>query len=242
MGQTFKSTYTQLMATVNRPLSELSVLTGAKYEINQAIKYLQRDHAYSYTERLTQYVNTAGTLYYNLGSICGGLLRDLMSIQLLNDSGKPAGLPLKIMTYNQLQQLRGNFARTHPYGPNDWFTSQNCDNFFTIEDCFRQDKIAFISGPNVGLYPISTKDETLLVNCHIWLPDLVQDADANFFLDFASDVVMMCALKRMHLYMKSDSRYQITAAEFQEVVSTLKAWDSQVRETPNTNIAGHTSI
>jgi hypothetical protein len=239
----FSDIYQQLMLIVNRPISETSVLTGAKWEINQAVKYLQRDHAYAYTERLCQFVYQPGTLLYDLGNICGGSLRDLLSAQTLNQTGKPYGRPTKIITYNQLQQMRMHFSRTHALCPGDWYAPANLDLYdITIEDTFRHDRIIFISGQNVGLYPMPSEPETILLNCHIWLPALIKDTDTNFFLEYASDVVMMCALKKMHLYMKSDQRFQFTSAEFMESLSTLKAWDAQVRETPNTNLAGHTGL
>ena len=237
--ETFQTIYTQLMATVNRPLTETQVLTGAKWEINQAIKYLQRNQAFAYTERLTQFTAQPNVLFYNLGSICDGVLRDLMSAQLLNQTGLPEGRPLKIMTYNQLQGYRKHYSRTHPQIEGDWYQFDAIsDILVTIEDAYRNDTILFIAGQNIGLYPTPVgTTKTILLNLHVWLPTLVNDGDTNFFLTYASDVVMMLALKRMHIYMKSDARWQVTDGELKENIATLIAWDSQVRETPNTTMS-----
>lgn len=236
--ENFLSIYTQLMLTVNRPLTELSVLNGAKWEINQAIKMLQRNQAFNYTERLTQFTYKAGTLFYDLGTICDGTLRDLMSVQVLNQAGLPQGRPIKIMSYNQLQSMRLNFDRTHPTTEGDWLQSSLTTDWpITIEDGWACDRLVFLAGNNIGVYPTPKNDLTLLLNCHIWLPKLVKDGDTNFFLTYGSDVVMMAALRRMHIYMKSDGRFQVSNEEFQSNLATLIAWDSQVKETPNTTMS-----
>jgi len=241
MSLKFSDIYNQLMLMVNRPTSETSVLTGAKWEINQAIKYLQRNHAYRYTETISEFTYQPSTLWVDLGTICGGLLRDVLSIQQLNTSGKPEGRPLQIVSYTQLQQMRAHFARTHSR-LDDWYAPLNCDDYaITIEDAFRRDRIAFVSGQNIGIYPMVQESATYMINCHIWMKPLILDSDTNFFLDFASDVVLMKALMRMHIYMKTDARFQVTQEEFTECLSTLIAWDSQVNETPNTLLAGRTS-
>lgn len=233
---TFGQFYTQLMSIINRPLTETVTLAGAKWEINQAVKYLQRNQAFAYTERLAQFTYQAGILYYDIGSICEGVLRDIMSVQKLNVSGLPQGKPTRIMTYNQLQSFRMHFSRTHPRVEGDWYQLDAISDWMsTIESGWAHDMVAFLAGQNFGLYPTPTGTSvTVLINCHIWLPTLVADSDNNFFLDYASDVVMMIALKRMHIYMKSDARYQVSEAEFKDAMSTLLAWDSQVRESPNT--------
>lgn len=234
----FSDIYQQLMLTVNRPLTESSVLAGAKWEINQAIKLIQRNQAFVYTERLSQFDYAADTLYYNVGTICDGVLRDIMSVQILNESGKPQGRPIKVMTYNQVQAMRMNFDRTHPRVEGDWYQQDALTDFMTtIESGWCQDKVCFIAGQNIGIYPTPQCDITLLLSCHIWLPDLVEDGDTNFLLTYGSDVVLMAALRRMHIYMKSDGRFQVTNEEFQNNLQTLVTWDSQVKETPNTTMS-----
>lgn len=237
--------YTQLMLTVNRPLTEQSVLTGAKWELNQAIKFLQRDHAFAYTERLAQFTYQPGNLFYDVGKICDGTLRDLMSVQLLNTSGLPQGKPMKVMTYNQLQGERKHFDRTHPSVgdfTDDWLAASLTDDSpITIESAFCQDRVVFIAGGNIGVYPTPKTAMTLMFNLHVWLPKLKGDQDTNFFLTYASDVVMMLALRKMHLYMKTDGRYQMTDAEVEKCLATLNTWDAQVRETSNTTMSPRNS-
>jgi len=235
---TFQTAYERLMRTVNRPLTETDVLLAAKDAINDAVMFLQRNHAYNYTERLTTLTYPVNTLQVDLGEICTGTLRDILSVQQLSSAGIVQGKPLKIMRYDQLQAIRGHYERTHTANaPFDISLDSMSLSGWNIEDAFRQDLVAFLVGQNLGLYPRPTSAAVeLLVNCHIWLPELVADADTNFFLTYALDVVMMLALKSMHIYMKLDSRFAVSEQQVADSLAGLIAWDAQVMENSRTSI------
>lgn len=225
--ETFRTAYMALMDAVNRPESETVVLTRAKREINNAVRQLQRDHAYNYTERLTKFTYPAATLQLDLGAICGGSLRDLMSVQQVSADGITQGKPLKLMTYSQLQNMRRKYERTHTAGVTNEIFNETLSGW-TIEDAYRCDKIAFLVGSNFGIYPTQQSACYYMLNCHIWMPVMSGDDDTNFLLEYGCDVVDMLALKRMHIYMRNDSQFQFSEQELTEAKATLLAWDGQV--------------
>lgn len=228
---TFTEAFTRLMRVVNRPVSETDVLAAAKESINDAILFLQRNHAYNYTEKLATFTYPVNTLSVDLGDVCEGPLRDILSIQQVSADGQLQGKPLKIMSYTRLQAMRNQYARRHSQPDPSLYPTDTISGW-TIEDAYRQDLIAFMSGQFVGLYPMPTEVKYLLVNAHIWLPQLEEDDDENFFLTYALDIVLMVALKRMHIYMKTDSRFSVTEQEVADAMTGLVAWDSSTKSTP----------
>lgn len=230
----FQTAYNRLMRTVNRPLSETDVLEGAKDAINDAISFLQRNHAYTYTEKLNKMTYSAGSLLIDLGKICGGTLRDMRSIQQTSGTGVYQGKPLKVMSYDQVQAQRSHYERTHTV--NTGLDESRVITAWTIEDSYRCDVVAFLIGQSVGIYPTPNQDLYLVMNNHIWLPTLVNTTDTNFFLTYAMDVVIAIALKSMHLYMKADSRFAVTEQQITDMLAGLVAWDSSLLENSNTSI------
>jgi hypothetical protein len=106
----------------------------------------------------------------------------------------------------------------------------------TIEDAYRQDMLAWVMGSSIGLYPRPSTAITFLLHHHVWLPTLADDTDTNFFLDYAQDVVVMLALKRLNFFMKLDSRHVAAQAEVDSTLLGLYAWDSQIKENPMTSL------
>ena len=237
MATTFLNAYTRLMGLINRPVSETTVLAEAKAAINDAIDQLQRNHAYHYSERLFNFTYPAATQQVNLQNICGGVLRDIHTIQIIANESAYGGPILEYMSYNQIQMKRRKYQREHPvWNANeewDYVTNENGHEEYTS----RQNRYLFFRlGENIGLYPVPTEDVQLLINAHIWFIPLVDDDDESFFLTFAYDVVMTLALKRMNVYMKEDNRFGMTEQEIASTLQTLIAWDGQVAEGPLTQL------
>jgi len=229
----FLSAYTRLMRTVNRPLTEVDVLAEAKAAINDAVIYLQRDHAFSHTESLAQFTYPANELYVDLGEVCAGLLRDVVSLQQARTSDEIQGKPIKIMTYSQLQTRRRKLERSRNTDNSQIYDEQQIG--FTIEDSFRPDLIAFIMGNKIGLYPKPTTAKEMLIHLHIWIVPMANSTDTNFFLDYAADVVHMLALKKLMFALKLDSSYPYKDEEVKSYLAGLAAWDSQIMMNPNTS-------
>ena len=232
---TFQDAYTRLLRTINRPSSEADVLLACKDAINDAVMQLQRDHAFAYSEALASFEYPADTLYISLGTVCDGEVRDLVSLQEVTADSPYQGKPIKIITYSQLQADRTNYYRSHNVDPTQAYQESTVG--MTIEDGYRQDVIAFVMGQNIGLYPKPASAKTLLLNLHIWMHVFVDNDDTNFFLDYAMDVVQILALKKLHIFMKYDSRYAVSDKDFGDAFQSLLHWDSQVIENPKTSIA-----
>lgn len=232
---TFLNATTDLMDMVGRPMSETTVLTAAKRELNQAIRQLQREQAFRYTERLFTFTYPAATLTVNFDSICDGSLRDLSSLQYISDATKTEGLLLEIKTYPWLQSERLRYQKgSRPLGSDPGLTLSQAYNFATA--ITRNNAyIAALVGNGITLYPTPQTPIILLCNAHIWLPVLSADSDTNFLLDYGYDVVLSIALRKMQIYLKTDSRYMVTETEVQAGVKTLLAWDGQVQMTPFTD-------
>ena len=230
---TFQDAYVRLMRIVNRPLTEIDVLDGAKDSINDAVDELQRDHAFCYSEAMASFDYPASTFHIDLGIICDGTVRDFIYLQEVQGTSLQ-GRPIKFVNYGQLQADRYAYYRTHSIDNSQQFAETTVG--LTIEDAYRQDMVAFIIGKNIGLYPTPSAVKSFLLNFHVWLPRMVATGDSNFFLTHAYDVVMMLALKKMHIYMKSDDRYPYTEKEVETARMSLIAWDGQVIETPHTQI------
>lgn len=224
----FTTAFTRLMRVINRPVSETDVLAAAKESINDAVLFIQRNHAYNYTEKLATFIYPVNTLTVNLGDICTGPLRDILTVQQVTADGQLQGKPLKVMSYAKLQAMRNQYLRQHSQ-PDPLLYPSDTISGWTIEDAFRQDMIAFMSGQSLGLYPMPTEVKYLLINCHIWMPELSADADTNFFLVYALDVVLTIALKRMHIYMKTDSRFAVTEQEVNDAIAGLVSWDASTK-------------
>lgn len=228
---TFATAVARILRTLNRPSTETDIVQGAKDAINDAVKQLQRDHAYVYTEGLVQVTYPANELFIDLGTVCDGTVRDFLSVQQVTSETGIQGKPLRLITYSQLQTDRRNYYKRHAVEDGVDFSANQPGR--TIEDGYRSDLTVFIANQYLGLYPRQTEAKNLLINLHTWLPEFNADGDTNFFLDVAYDLVIMMALKNMSFFMKSDSRLNIDNAEISVRVKSLMDWDSQLRETPN---------
>jgi hypothetical protein len=231
---TFAEVQARLLRTINRPSSETDIVAEVKAFINDAILILQRDHAYSYTEGMFTFDYPADALFADIGEVCDASVRDYISIQQISPSGTYEGKPLQMKSYSQLQQDRRKYSRSHSIDSAQTYSENQIG--LTVEDGYREDMIAFIVSKYMGLYPRPGQNTSFLLHVHFWLPPLVEDEDSNFFLDYAEDLVVMLALRRMHLSMKIDSRWQVTDAEINAAIAGLHAWDSQVTQYPGISI------
>lgn len=233
---TFADVVTRMLRIINRPASETALVAEVKASINDAISYLQRNHGYAMTEKVSSFIYPANALQVDLGAICGGVLRDVISIQQISNGGTYEGKPLKIRTYSGIQSLRKKVDEISTVANDELYDASRLG--YTIEDRFRQDITIWVMGKSVGAYPRPAQNTTFLIHFHLWLPELAADTDTNFFLDYCQDAVVTIALKRLHLVMKLDSRYAVTQAELTVLEDGLKAWDGQLKSMSNTPIGG----
>lgn len=224
---TFQTAYERLMRTINRPTSETDVLQGAKDAINDAILFLQRNHGYAYTQIVLDVPITASTFSVNLATALASPVRDVQAFYQVSASGVRQGKPLKVITFAKLQAMRMHYDRTHTSGDEVTWMNESLTGW-TIEDAYRSDKIAFLYGNVIGVYPTPTESANFVLFGHAWLPALSAASDTNFFLDYALDVVLTIALKRMHLYLKLDSRFAVTEQEVSDLLAGLVNWDAQI--------------
>jgi hypothetical protein len=227
---TFATAVTRLLRIINRPSTEADIVLNCKDALNDAVKEIQRDHAFAYTESLAKVTIPANTLYVEIGTICDGKIRDYMSAQQITSDGFQ-GKPLSFVTYNQLQKDRWNHYRRNFTTQDERFVESQAGR--TIEDSFRTDMKVFIANQHIGVYPLQATDVQLLLNFHLWLPELLNDDDTNFLLDYAYDAVILLALRKLSYYQKTDSRINIDNASLVAVMESLKQWDGQLRETAN---------
>jgi hypothetical protein len=208
------------------------MLEHAKREINLAIMDTQRKRAFKLTERMTSLVYPSGSFTVSLLNVCEGTVRDFIAVQMLSASGDSLGKPLKFRSYQTIVSERANWERTqtapdlYVEDPNQPEANSGHANFVRLNSSFD----AFVINNHLGLYPKPTADTQLMLFTHVWLPLLVVDADTNFFLDYAYDYILLLALRRMHLFMKVDTRYAVTDTELTKLYQDLTDWDGSIAE------------
>jgi hypothetical protein len=224
---TFQTAYTDLLDYANRTSTELG--TQAKREINNAILWLQRKREWKMTERLIRFTVPANTLFVNLSAACEGTPRSIISTALLTSSTATEGKLLDLVSYDKLMRERRAFQRAHePYDIE--FEPSNISSGHNEFVTRAHELKAFLVGANnFGLYPTNTTDRYILMNLSIWLPQLVDNSDTNFFLTYAYDLVIMKAFKQFSIYLKEDRRTAATNEEIVESYNSLVEWDTQIR-------------
>lgn len=214
----FLALQNHILAYIHRPASEMRerVIT----EINLAKRSIERLHEFKYAERLVRIVYPANTLTLTLTGACEGSLRNLLSAQLLANADATNGQVLKTVTYNSLiqEKLKFEFGQ-HPNAERTYAEAINSHSAYKL----------FLMSNAIGLYPTPTSDVNLLLNLSIWLPDLAEDEDTNFFLEFAEDLMIDKTLDRLSVFLKDDARLSVTKAQIAEGLEALFQWDSQIR-------------
>lgn len=225
MANTFVTAYTDLLDYINRPSSEL--LTQAKREINNALLWLQRKRPFKMTERLIRVTYPANALHINLSAACEGTLRNLLNVSMLATATDTVGKLLEITSYDLLMRERRQWQGDHEPLPeyqaiNDPSTHSN------YTDSIHKYRVFQVGENNIGLYPTPTIDVNLVIDLHIWLPELVATTDTNFFFIYAYDVLLLRALSRTNLYLKEDRRISVSQAELAESYEALIEWDASI--------------
>lgn len=218
---TFLELQNKLLGYLHRPASEMGSIV--EFEINAAILQVQRWHEFKFAERLVEITYPANTATLTLTGACEGTMRNLISAQMLSESGNGFGQVLKIINYNSLIQRRMKYEKTY---------SCNNDNPRTSHGDFVQEARGydlFLMNDAIGLYPTPTVDVLLLLNLNIWLPELTDDTDHNFLTDYAYDFVIDKTLSRLHYYLKDDERSEEFDKKIAEDFEAMKQWDAQIR-------------
>lgn len=224
---TFLQAYTDLLDYANRTSTELG--TQAKREINLAINWLQRQREWKFAERLIRVTIPANSLFVNLSEACDGTPRTLLNCVQLESASGTSGKVIDITSYEKVLRERRAYQRAHEPWDSEAMplgVSSGHNDFVSQVHGYK----AFLVGANnFGLYPTNTTDVYLLINLTVWIDDLVDDSDTNFFLDQGYDLVLDKAFIRFTRYLKEDRRIVATAADLQHGVDSFIAWDSQVR-------------
>jgi hypothetical protein len=214
------------MDYINRPRVEQ--LARVKTEINKAQMWIQRKHAFKMTERLVQVLYPASSLMVNVDEACEGSIRNLLSVQQLAQSTDRTGTMLNLESYAGLMKDRKQYQLSRePLDRDIWPNSAEPDHTEHVSRVHGYS--VFQLGANIGLYPTPSVDVHLLVNLHIWLPELEDDEDTNFLLDYGYDVLHWRALSRLAVYFKDDSRLEPVGALFADAWEALMSWDAAVR-------------
>src|SRR5690606_29775373 len=226
--------YTDMMDLIMRPTSDTNTLARVKLEINLAINYIQRRHAFRFAERLMKVTYPANTLQVNITEGCAGNLRDIISAQYLVNESDNTGQNLKITNYARIQSAREDYQKRHS----------------TVDFSLEVDSVSnalthgsyvnlvhkyflFRLGQNIGLYPTPAQDCYILLHHRIFLDPLSADSDTNFILDYGYDLVQAIALRRLSIYLKNDNRYLMTTEEFEDAFQTFVRLDSDVSDGNN---------
>ena len=226
----FSDIYEDVMDTINRPTTETLVLAACKRRINDAIRFIQRRRAYRKTERLVSITYPANALTIDVTSFCGGTIRDLICTQLLGTIDAKGGTILPFKNYTQLMGAKQKYQNLNtPGNINEWrYITEQFGHETYAANVHRY--YVFLMNGEIGLYPTPTTDTFLLLFGHVWLPDLSADADTNFMLDFAYDLIHDFAVHKMSIYLKQDNRLQFTKEEFALALEALDLLDSQMSE------------
>lgn len=227
MATTYQTAYEAVMAAVNRPLTEAPVLNRAKLEINNAIRILQRRHAFTLTERIFDVTYPANATLVDFSTVCEGSLRDLFSVQIYGSDVNKA-VVLKYKSFSKITTERFSYQQSQP----DNVLDLQADVERELGDYVRNvhKHYVFRAGPSFGLFPVPKLAVNIRVHCHIWLPDLVDNDDSNFFLDHAFDVVTDLAVTRMATFLRNPDLKVMSDEDFAKAVATLVSWDSQLSE------------
>lgn len=225
MANTFVTAYTDVLDYINRPAAEMA--TQAKREVNNAILWLQRKRAFKMSERLIRVTYPANALKINLSAACEGLLRNLLHVSMASAATDTIGKVLKITTYDRLMRERRQWQGDHEPLPEYQAINDPSTHSNHVDSLYKY-RVFQMGESDIGLYPTPTADVTLVINLHIWLPELVADADTNFFLTYAYDVLLLRALSRANLYLKEDRRVPITKEELDDAYLALVEWDASI--------------
>lgn len=222
---------TEVLSFLNRTAAELG--DDVDNIINGAIIFAQRKHKFKYSERLIRFTYPANSDSVDITAACDGTPRDFISLQVGDSSSFSVGRSIQFKNYLELIADRNKYERrqtdySYPIA-NSVSDSDSSHASFTT-DVNRL--IAFIINKNIGLYPRPTTDIYCLLNLHIWLGRVSADADTNFLFDYAYDYLLLLTLRRANLFLKVDSRFNVTDAEVEKAWESVVAWDGEVSNYP----------
>lgn len=227
---TYLEAQDELLDWINRPASEMR--TRVKSVINQTILWMQRKHQFQFSERLIKVTYPANSLKINIATACDGRPRDYKNIQLLGNLDANEGLNLFMKTYSQIMndKMKNNRLSTgHAFQcENDVNTIPNDAGRYASYVTTTHRHFVFTNGSDIGLYPTPASDRFLLINLHTFQDTLSADDDTNFLLDNCYDFIILKALKRMNIFLKSEGRIPIPAEEVADAWDSIMVWDSQV--------------
>lgn len=227
------------MDFINRPPDEevgsvgsgKTMLDVVKREIKTSVLYANRRYGFKYTEKVftINYPNNAKYIY--IDEVCQHKVLGIISIDLVKADGDLFGTPIPVTSFSELQERREAHDDKHTLTVD----SENTESFEASADSFETfitsnyRYLAFLLGTGLGLYPTPTKDTFLRIHHHALLPELVEDDDTNFFLEYGWDFILYKTLHSMETYLKQDVRFPVTQAQTMEAWQSFVEWDMNVR-------------
>lgn len=223
----FITIVTDVLDYVNRPSSEL--LSQAKREVNLAILWLQRKQVMKMTERLIKLTYPANTLFINLSAACEGKVRNLINVQKLSSIEQNVGVGIRIESYDLALRERMKFQGRWESINQEEIIDPPADFHGEFTSDVQRVVFCLVGENNVALYPTPQQETYYAINLNIWLPLLSADADTNFLLVYAYDLILMRAVRTMSVYLKEDNRQTFTGQEFADAFQAFKEWDASIR-------------
>lgn len=228
---TFLEIQDDLLDYINRPASEMR--DAVKREINNTILWMQRKHQFRLSERVIRLTYPSGSFKINIATACDGTPRDYKNVQLLGSSTANEGLNLYLRSYSEIMAQKMKYQRSmspQSFDESD-FSNNNIprdEQAFASFVVRNHQHYVFFSGPDLGLYPTPSTDRYLLLNLHIFLDVLEDNADTNYLLDNCYDFILLKALKRFNIYLKTEQRIPIPAEEVADAWDSILQWDKEV--------------
>jgi len=228
MSYTFKDVTDSLLDHINRPTSEM--LATCQREVNAVLLWMQRKHKFQFTERLVTITYPANTLFIDLVTACEGRPRDFVTAQVLSSDTSVSGRAIAIRRYSEIIARKDKLQRGRvdmPWGVEDNMTDPLISTYDKDLKVY-SDSSLFLSGQRLGYFAQPAQDRFILLNLHIWLPNLVEPTDTNFLLENCFDFIILKSLRRMNILLKEEARTMVTDSELQEGWDSCLQWDSQV--------------
>lgn len=233
MSYTFKDVTDSVLDHICRP--ELEMLATCQREVNAVLLWMQRKHKFQFSERLVTITYPANALFIDIPTACEGRPRDYINAQVLSEPTALSGKALQIRRYSEIITRKDKLQRGRVDSPWETESPHLTDPSISTYDRDMRvyaESCLFLSGQRLGYFARPQSDRHILLNLHIWLPNLVGDTDTNFLLENCFDFVVLKALRRVYIVIKEEARTMITDAELQEGWDSCLQWDSEVLSTP----------
>lgn len=212
----FSEAYTTVLDYVNRPSQ--AMLIQAKREVNRACEFLNRNTDFIYSTALGVVTYTSGALTIPFDTLFTEIQKcfSITSLQKLTSESAKSGVPIRIVGYEQIQELR----RTH----------NAIDSNSDIEVLGDGQYVAYFANNGLGLFPVPSSTVYLLAQYKTKLPTLSTDGDSNYLLNYVPDLVITRAVMQFAYYLKDKDLAAMFAERFKAEWEQAIAWNMTLKE------------